>query len=111
MHADPHSIPARILIDPADLATLRSASTPDIAPLLERVAGLLGDVRSRLDGDSRVLIDQIEAARLMGCSAKTLQNHGIPHVSVGSRRMYRPEALRQWAADRESTSEPAGVTR
>jgi len=100
------SIAAQIVIDPAALAALRSGSSPDVAELLERVAGLLAEVKTRLDGDSRMLVDQVEAGRLMGCSPKTLENHGLPCVRVGSRRMYRPAALATWAAEHERRVEP-----
>jgi hypothetical protein len=93
-------IPATLMLDADALAGLRGAS-PEMSALLERVAVLLADVRARLANDSRVLVDQIEAGRLMGCSAKTLENHGVPCVKVGARRMYRPEAMRAWAAEQE----------
>ena len=104
-------ISAKLILDADAIDALRGAGTsPEISATLDRLVKLMEDVRTRLENDSRALVDQVEAARLMSCSAKTLQNHCIPHVSIGSRRMYRPEALRQWAADRESTSGPAGVT-
>jgi len=103
---------AKLILDAEALAALRGAgASPEISQVLERVAGLLADVRTRLENDSRVLVDQREAARLMGCSAKTLENHRVPCVRIGSRRMYRPEALRQWAAGRQNANEPAGAAR
>jgi hypothetical protein len=112
-------IPARLMIDSEALAALGgAAASPDTAALLERVAVLLADVRARLANDSRVLVDQKEAGRLMGCNPKTLENHGVPCVKVGARRMYRPDALRVWAAAREEiptvpakegATTPAGV--
>jgi hypothetical protein len=105
MPGEPQTIPAKLTID---VDALRGSS-PDIAPLLERVAGLLADVRARMENDSRVLVDQREAGRLLSVSPKTLENHSVPCVRIGSRRMYRPEALRQWAAGRQNANDPAGV--
>jgi hypothetical protein len=96
----PASLNATITLDTAALAAL-AGSPATSNPLLEKVASLLIDVRQRLDGDARILLDAEGAERLTGLSEKTLKNHGCPFVKIGSSRRYRPEALRQWAAERE----------
>lgn len=50
-------------------------------------------------------------ARMMGCSAKSLQNWNVPCVKLGSRLLYRVETLRAWSAERETVGEPTAEVR
>jgi excisionase family DNA binding protein len=54
-----------------------------------------------------ILVDENEAARLLGLSAKTLYNMRragqLPFVRVRGRIMYRPVALEKWAESIEGT--------
>jgi len=66
------------------------------------------------DESGRILLTKKEAAELMGVSEKTLDRwraeQGLPCVQLDNqpdnrkgKPMYRPEALRKWAADNELT--------
>lgn len=103
--ATQRSLAATLTLDANALAAI-AGQPDDTTAMLERVGELLASVRHRLDGDARILVDAIEAGRLMGCDPKTLQNHGVPCVRIGSRRMYRPAALAEWAASREAAEMP-----
>jgi hypothetical protein len=60
--------------------------------------------------DGKILVDEREAADLLGFTPRFLQvrrqtGDGPPFVRVSSRAIrYRPEDLRAWAADRLRTS-------
>ena len=58
------------------------------------------------DETGRVLLTKAEASKAMGVSPATLDRwraKGLPCVRVtGGKPMYRPEALRAWAAEQES---------
>jgi hypothetical protein len=105
------TLPATITIDADALAGLASGNTPDTTALLERVVGLLADVRSRLDADSSLLVDQKTAAKLLSCSTQSLKNWHIPHIPTAGRRLYRRAALIEWAKEHETSSEAAEVAK
>jgi len=60
------------------------------------------------DADDQVLVDLRYAAKLLSVSSRTVQTlvskQGLPHVRIGRRLLFRPEALRTWAASREHDS-------
>lgn len=57
------------------------------------------------DADSRILIDEIEAAEKLGLSPKTLYNMRragqLPFVRARGRIMYRVASLEKWAEQQE----------
>jgi hypothetical protein len=105
------SIPAVLQISPDALAAINGAGTsPEVSQVLNQVVKLLEDVRSRLDANDSILVDQKTAAKLMSCSAQSLKNWSVPAVKCAGRLMYRRAALEAWAADREA-GEVAGAAR
>lgn len=52
-----------------------------------------------------VLIDIHGAAKLLSVCSRTIQTlaaeRGLPSVRIGRRLLFRPESLRQWAAEQE----------
>jgi hypothetical protein len=94
---DKHSI--TIQIDPAQLAALAPSSDP--SPLLREIAALLADVRERLDADQAILVDEERAGKMLGVCGKSLKNWGVPHVRLGTRRLYRVAALEEFAKQQE----------
>jgi hypothetical protein len=109
--ADP--IRATVLIDADALAALGTSQPAETAAILADLRKLLAEVRDRLDADARIMVDAAGAEKLTGVCERSLRNHRCPFVRIGSRRLYRIEALKAWAAQRESSdaSEPAGVSR
>lgn len=67
--------------------------------------------------DNRILLDEREAADLIGLTPRFMQSRrsqgdGPPYVKISSRCIrYRPEDLRQWAAERirQSTADPGNA--
>jgi hypothetical protein len=62
------------------------------------------------------LIDEFEAARRLGCSVRSLQKGrysgtGInpPHVKLGHRVMYQPEAIDSYVTENVRTSTSAAA--
>jgi len=59
------------------------------------------DARATAD---RLLIDRIEAARLLSVSPSTVDNMrrrgDLPSVKIGARRLFRIADLERWVADR-----------
>ena len=57
------------------------------------------------DAGTPMLIGAAEASRMLGVSPRTLWGlsaaGGIPTIRIGSRVLYRVEAIRQWAIRRE----------
>lgn len=60
------------------------------------------------DADDRVLLCKQQAADALGVSPSTVdrlrQDAGLPCVKLDGRVLFRPEALRAWAAAREGDS-------
>ena len=58
----------------------------------------------------RLLVDARQAARMLGVSVRTLYDllarGELPSVRVNGRRMFRPESLAAWVAQREQASPP-----
>ena len=100
----PEPIAAQLLIHPAALARLQPSGAD--AALLAEVRDLMRDVRDRLNEDAQVLIDQREAARRLGVCQRTLTDLDVPRVRVGSRVMFRPAALNEWAKRNEGPASP-----
>lgn len=67
----------------------------------------------RHDTTGVLLVDEHEAARLVGLSASTLRRDrargslGIPFVSIGAAVRYSPEAIREWIQARLAPSPAA----
>lgn len=62
------------------------------------------------DANGRILLTKREAAQALGVSEATIDrwrvSHGLPHLKLeNGKPMFRPEALRQWAANREGGAE------
>jgi hypothetical protein len=106
----PKLIPATITIDADALAALGTSQPAETTAILADVRKLLADIRTRLNADARIMVDAGGAESLTGVCERSLRNHGVPSVKVGSRRMYRVATLKQWAAERE-TAERAEVER
>lgn len=56
-------------------------------------------------GQSVLLVDRREAARMLGVSAGTIDNlrarGELPSIKIGTRRLYAVEDLRQFVADKK----------
>lgn len=99
-------IPAVVTIDPAALP----GPSPELAGVLADVRRLLGDVRARLDTDSRIALTEREAAGSIGVSASLLaqmraRGEGPPYAKLGSRVIYPADGLREWLAARTAIVE------
>ena len=59
----------------------------------------------------KLLVSAREAARMLGISVRTLYNmlarEELPSVRVNGRRLFRPESLAAWVAQREQASTEA----
>jgi hypothetical protein len=99
-------IPATLTIDASAFAALGGSLSPETTAVLSDVRNLLIEVRDRLTSNAAIMVDGAGAEKLMGVSERTLRNHGVAAVKVGSRRMYRVETLRGWAIEREKGDEP-----
>lgn len=58
------------------------------------------------DADGRILLTKAEAAEALGVSPATvdrLRKAGLPAVKLDSLVLFRPEALRSWAAANETS--------
>ena len=102
----PDPIRATLLIDPAALPV---SGSPDISRLADELRSLIGELRERLNADSRIAVGEREAAAMLGLSGRMLQelrgrNEGPPYVRVGTRIVYGTETLRGWLAEREVRS-------
>ncbi len=79
----------------------------DFRPLIESVIEItLRRIQSEQprDASGRVLLSKKEAARVLGISEATLdrlRKAGLPAVKLNGLCMFRPEALKAWAASRE----------
>lgn len=53
-----------------------------------------------------ILVPANEASRLMGVSARTIDNwrkdEGLPSVKIGGRRLYDPAAIRRWVESHQT---------
>jgi len=61
------------------------------------------------DEVGRILLTREEAAAAMGVHSRTLDrirsNHGLPCIKLGNGKpMFRPEALKEWAAEQEKAA-------
>lgn len=63
------------------------------------------------DADGRILLTKAEAAEALGVSPATvdrLRKAGLPAVKLDSLVLFRPEALRSWAAENEVSNGNGG---
>jgi hypothetical protein len=92
------SIPAAtILFDRDALAALQGE---DVAPLLKQVAELLKEVRDRLDGELKPVLDSEGVEELTGLSERTLRTHHCPCRMVGGQKRYLRHEVLEWIAAR-----------
>lgn len=75
-----------------------SASTSEEASSGRRIVGGLAM-------DQRILVGVREAAAMLGISPRMVhelvRTGELPSVRIGARRLFRPETLKAWAAERE----------
>ena len=83
--------------DPAEFA-------PIIEAAVEAAFQRVQNERSG-DGDGKILLNKSEAAEALGVSVSTVdrlrRDAGLPVVKLEGLVMFRPEALKQWARDKE----------
>ena len=89
-------------IDPTDFSPL-------IESVVETAVRRLQAERPK-DADGRILLTKREAAEALGVSEATIDrwrvSHDLPHLKLDNGKpMFRPEALREWAAKREGGAE------
>lgn len=83
----------------------------DFEDLIRRtIKETIRETESRRPKDSvgRVLLTKAEAAEAMGVSEKTIDRwrseRGLPHLKLDTGKpMFRPESLREWAAENDSS--------
>ena len=79
-----------------------------IRPMVEEIAlELANEVQANMQGanEKRVLLTKREAAKALGVSEATvdrLRKKGLPCVKMEGAVLFRPEALREWAAHNET---------
>ena len=83
---------------PDDLGAVPAEVTSTLAD----VRALLTEIRGRMDADSRLAVSAKEAAAMLGCSDRTLQNHSVPSFQIGGRRLYSLATLREWIREQEA---------
>ena len=100
-------------ISPAELAAALDAQADVLAslaaalraePATPAAAGLPHQIAVSPETVAPTLLTPVDAAKSLGVSRRTLDRlnkRGLPCVRVGSRVMYRPEALAEWAARHE----------
>ena len=87
-------------IDPAEFA-------PIIKQAVDAAIRRLLDERPA-DGDGRILLNKKGAAEVLSASQSTVdrwrREEGLPFVKLDGLVLFRPEALRNWAASKEAQS-------
>lgn len=84
----------------------------EFAPIIEQAvdAAMRRILDERLDenADGPILLSKAGAAEEMSASASTIdrwrREEGLPFVKLNGLVMFRPEALREWAASKEAQS-------
>lgn len=78
--------------------------SPIVDMAVEAAVRRLRDERSR-DETGRILLNKKEAAEALGVSTSTLdrlrREAGLPFLKLDGLVLFRPEALREWAAENE----------
>ncbi len=90
----------RIHLDPSDFA-------PIIESAVEMALRRL-QAKRPTDATGKVLLTKHEAADALGLSLATvdrLRKTDLPAVKLDGKVLFRPEALREWAANREGGAE------
>ena len=92
----------RIHLEPSDFSPL-------IESAVETAVRRLQTERPK-DANGRILLTKRETAEALGVSEATIDrwrvSHGLPHLKLDNGKpMFRPEALREWAAQREGGAE------
>lgn len=87
-----------VSIDPAEFA-------PIIEAAIDAAVRRLQDERPEADIDGSILLGKAGASEVMSVSASTIdrwrREDGLPFVKVDGLVLFRPPALREWAAARE----------